>query len=109
MKEWKLTEAQRCLSEVARRAKLCGPQRITGPDGEVFVLCAADYRRLLADSGIPETDPCGEDDAPEGEPMGFVEFMQKSPLAEAMRSGEFPWEWDDETRSWVLPADAVSP
>ena len=108
MKEWTQAEAQRCLGEVVRRAKMCGPQRITGSDGEAFVLSAADYRRLLAESGVPETDLCGDDDAPEGEPVSFLEFMQKSPLAEAMREGEWPWEWDDATRSWVLPGNALS-
>lgn len=95
MKEWKLAEAQRCLGEVVRRAKVCGPQGITGSDGEAFVLSAADYKQLLADAGIPGSDLRGSETAREGEPMGFVEFMQQSPLAEAMAAGEFtPEEWD---------------
>ncbi|HST61190.1 MAG TPA: hypothetical protein VLK84_20980 [Longimicrobium sp.] len=109
MKNWKLAEAQKCLGEVVRHAKMCGPQRITGSDGEAVVLSAADYKRLLADAGLSESDISDRADTPEREPMGFVEFMQKSPLAEAVRAGEFPWEWDDATRRWVLPGDADVP
>ena len=108
MEDVKLAEARECLGEVIRRAQRCGPQRVDGPDGEAVVLSADDFERLLADSGISETDLCGADDVDEGEPVSFLEFMQNSPLAEAMRSGEWPWEWDDATRSWVLPGDAVS-
>lgn len=108
MKNWKLAEAQRCLGEVVRQAERCGPQRVAGPDGDAVVLSAHDFERLLADAGLSESDISDGDDMPEREPMGFVEFMQKSPLAEAARAGEFPWEWDDATRSWVLPGDAVS-
>lgn len=92
MKAWKQAEAQRCLGEVVRRAKLCGPQRMTGPDGEAFVLSAADYKRLLAESDTPESDLCGFGDIPEGEPVSFLEMMQKSPLAEAIRAGDIDLE-----------------
>lgn len=109
MKDGKLAEAQDCLGEVIRRAERLGPQRVEGPDGEVVVLGADDFERLLAGSGISETDLRRDGDALEGEPVSFLEFMQQSPLAEAMRSGDWPWEWDDATRSWVLPGDAVSP
>lgn len=108
MKDWKLAEAQKCLGELVRQAEKCGPQRVTGPDRDAVVLSAHDFERLLADAGLLESDLRDGDDAPEGEPLSFVEFMQKSPLAEAVRAGEFPWEWDDATRSWVLPVDAVS-
>lgn len=115
MKDWKLAEAQRCLGEVVRRAKLCGPQRITGSDGEAFVLSAADYRRLLADADLLEPDlrNCAEER--EGEPVSFLDLMQRSPLAEAIRAGDIDLErypnWprggDDATRPWVLPSDVL--
>jgi prevent-host-death family protein len=92
MKEWKLAEAQRCLGEVVRRAKVCGPQGITGRDGTAVVLSAADYKRLIAESGLAEADFSEDDDAPAGEPMSFLEFMQTSPLAEAIRAGEIDLE-----------------
>lgn len=95
MKDWKLAEAQRCLGEVVRRAKVCGPQRITGPDGDAVVLSARDFERLLADAGIPESDLCGAEGRPGGEPVSFLEFMRNSPLAEMMAAGEIsPDEWD---------------
>ena len=108
MKNWKLAEAQQCLGELVRQAERCAPQRVTGPDGEAVVLSVRDFERLLADGDITESDLCGPDDEAEGAPVSFLEMMQKSPLAEAIRAGEFPWEWDDATRSWVLPGDADS-
>jgi prevent-host-death family protein len=91
MKDWKLAEAQRSLGEVIRRATLCGPQRISGSGGEAVVLSAADYKRLLAESGVPETNLCGAD-VGEGMPVSFLEMMQKSPLAEAIRAGDIDLE-----------------
>ncbi len=91
MKDWKLSDAQRCLGEVLRRAERCGPQRVTGPDGDAFVVSAGDYERLVADSAGPETELCASGDA-EGEPVSFLEFMQRSPLAEAIRAGEIDLE-----------------
>jgi hypothetical protein len=92
MKDWKLAEAQRCLGEVLARAERCGPQRVAGPDGDAVVLSARDFARLLADAGIPESDLRGAEAVPEGEPVSFLEFMQKSPLAEAIRAGEIDLE-----------------
>ena len=77
MKEWKLGEAQQCLVEVVSQAKLCGPQWVGGPEGEAVVLSADDFERLLADSGLSETDLCRDDGALKGEPVSFLEFMQK--------------------------------
>lgn len=91
MKDWKLSEAQRCLGELVRQAERCGPQRVTGPDGDVVVVSAADYERLLADSRGSETDLCASGDT-DGEPVSFLEFMQRSPLAEAIRAGEIDLE-----------------
>lgn len=108
MGDWKLPEAQRCLEEIIRRAESCGPQRVEGAEGGVVVLDGRDFTLLLAEAGLREADLCHGDDIPEAEPMGFAEFMQRSPLAEAVRTGEWPWEWDDATRTWVLPGDALS-
>ena len=95
MKDWEMAEAQQCLGEVLRRAKRSGPQRVAGPDGDAVVLSARDFERLLADAGLSESDVVDSGDMPEREPMGFVEFMQKSPLAAAMAAGEIsPEEWD---------------
>lgn len=95
MKTWKQEEAQQCLSEVIRRARRCGPQRVEGSGEEAVVLSTHDFERLLADAGLLESDLCDCDATPEQEPMGFVEFMRTSPLAEAMAAGEFtPEEWD---------------
>lgn len=95
MKDWKLAEARHRLGEVVRRAKVCGPQRITGSEGAAVVLSVADYKRLLADAGLDDADLCGGGELPEGEPLGFVEFMRASPLAQAMAAGEIsPDEWD---------------
>ena len=91
MKDWTLSEAQQRLDEVVRQAESCGPQRITGSDGDVFVLSADDYERYV----VGFTFPCDEEEVPEGEPMSFVEFMRNSPLAEAMAAGEIDAEeWD---------------
>jgi len=92
MKTWKLEEAQQCLGEVVRRAGRCGPQRVKGPNEEAVVLSAHDFERLLADSDTPGWDLCGFDDVPEGEPVSFLEMMQKSPLAEAIRAGDIDLE-----------------
>lgn len=91
MKTWKLSEAQRCLGELVRQAERCGPQQVTGPDGDVVVVSAADYERLLAGSDGPVPDLCTSGDAG-GEPVSFLEFMQRSPLAEAIRAGEIDLE-----------------
>jgi prevent-host-death family protein len=88
MKTWKLEEAQQCLGEVVRRAARCGPQRVTGPDGDAVVLSATAFDRLLADAGLLESDLSERNDASRGEPVSFLEFMQTSPLAEAIRAGE---------------------
>lgn len=75
MKSETLAEVQECLVEVIRRAERSGPQWVKGPEGQAVVLSADDFERLLADSGILETDLCRDGDAPEGEPVSFLEFM----------------------------------
>jgi hypothetical protein len=95
MKEWTLDDARRCLGEVVRRAERCGPQRVGGPDGNAVVLSEADFKRILADAGLREDELRGPDELSEGEPESFAEFMRRSPLAEAFRTGEItPEEWD---------------
>lgn len=89
MKTWKLSEAQRCLGELVRQAERCGPQRVTGPDGDVVVVSAAESDRLIGGTELQEDGVAGEPS------MSFVEFMRTSPLAEAMAAGEIlPEEWD---------------
>lgn len=90
MNDWTLADAQQRLGEVVRRAERCGPQRVAGPDGEVVVLGADEFRRFVDGAGFSEPD-----EAPCGPVIGFVEFMRTSPLAQAMAAGEFsPEEWD---------------
>src|SRR5688572_13754697 len=90
METWKLTDAQQCLGEVIRRAEFSGPQRVTGPEGDAFVLSALDYERLVTGISLPD-----EEEVSGGEEMSFLEFMRTSPLAEAMAAGEIsPEEWD---------------
>lgn len=89
MKDWKLAEAQRCLGDVLRRAESSGPQRVTSPDGDMVVLGAAEFDRLIGGTELMGDDVAGEPS------MSFVEFMRTSPLAEAMAAGEIlPEEWD---------------
>ena len=102
MKDWKLPEAQRCLDEIVRRAKGCGPRGVMESEGDAVVGRAHDHERFATGFTFPD-----EDQEPGGEPASLVEFMQTSPLADAVRAGEWPWEWDDATRSWVLPGNAV--
>jgi len=70
MKTWKLEDAKNRFSERVRRALARGPQRVTrGGRDAVIVLSAADYERLVA-------------------PVNLVDFLQRSPFAEALRDGE---------------------
>jgi len=82
MNSWKLTEAQRCLETVIHSAISCGPQRITGRDGDVVVVSAGEYGGA----------PCDADPLPYGEPASFLEMMQRSSLAEAIRAGDVDLE-----------------
>ncbi len=70
MRTWKLEDAKNRFSEVVRMALSHGPQRVTrnGRDA-VVVVSAEEYERLAA-------------------PEGLVDFLQRSPLAEALSSGE---------------------
>lgn len=91
METWTIHEAQHRLADIIHQAGSCGPQRVAGPDGDVFVVSADAYRCMAAG----DFDVLEEGSESGGEPMSFVEFMQRSPLAEAMRTGEIdPDEWD---------------
>lgn len=70
MKNWKLEDAKNGFSEVVRRALAHQPQRVTrGGRDAVIVISAEDYAKLTATEDL-------------------VTFLQRSPLAAAMREGE---------------------
>lgn len=93
MKDVRLAEAQQCVGDVLRQARSCGPQRVASPHGDVVVVSAADFDRLIGGTELQEDDVAGEPS------MSFVEFMRTSPLAEAMAAGEIlPEEWDQACR-----------
>lgn len=71
MNTWKLEDAKNRFSEVVRLALSHQPQRVTRNGREsVVVMSAEDYEQLVA-------------------PQDLIEFMQSSPLAEVIASGEF--------------------
>lgn len=74
MHTWKLEDAKNRFSEVVRRAMAHEPQFVTrnGRDA-VVVVSATDYERLTA-------------------PVPLLEFLQDSPLAEAIAAGDFQVE-----------------
>jgi len=82
-RRWKLEDAKNRFSEVVRAAMDRGPQRVTkhGKDA-VVVVAASEYDRL--------TSP----------PENLVDFMRKSPLADALAKGAL-----DLTRSHDLGRD----
>ena len=70
MKTWKLEDAKNGFSEVVRRALAHQPQRVTrGGRDAVIVISAEDYAKLTTTEDL-------------------VTFLQRSPMAEAMRDGE---------------------
>lgn len=74
MRRWKLEDAKNQFSRLVREALSEGPQLVTrsGRDA-VVVVSAAEYDRLV-------------------EPPGLVQFLRESPLAEAMKYGDFDLE-----------------
>lgn len=71
MKTWKLEDAKNRFSEVVRLALAHEPQRVTRNGREaVVILSADDYEQLVA-------------------PQNLIDFLQASPLAEAIAAGEF--------------------
>lgn len=70
MKTWKLEDAKNSFSDVVRRAMAHQPQRVTrGGKDAVVVMSAEDYAKLTATEDL-------------------LTFLQRSPLADAMREGE---------------------
>lgn len=70
MSVWTLEKAKNQLSEVVRRALAHDPQEVKrGRHDAVVVVSKEDYERLVA-------------------PSGLVDFMRRSPLAQAVAHGE---------------------
>src|SRR5829696_6373379 len=105
MKNWKLADADEDLKRIVRQAVHCGPQRVTlDKDLQVVVLSAAEYARLTGESVAGE----GADSRTAGETGLSMFTALRRQLEEAAADGEdayWPWDWDCETREWVLPAD----
>ena len=70
MKTWKLEDAKNRFSEVVRRALAHQPQRVTRGGRDAVVVVSAEDYAVLTFAG------------------DLVEFLQKSPLAEAVKDGE---------------------
>lgn len=103
MKNWKIPYPDKELNQIVRQAFYREPQRVTlNDDIQVIVVSAAEYARLTGETPAQEA-AASETDERRTEASLF-EFMQNSPWAEAVRDGDWPWEWDDETRSWVTRA-----
>jgi antitoxin Phd len=84
MNTWKLEDAKNRFSEVVRLALADQPQRVTRNGREaVVVISAEEYARLA-------------------HPQNLFEFLQSSPLAEAIAAGECDLELD---RATDLPRD----
>ncbi len=74
MQSWKLEDAKNRFSEVVRRALEHGPQLVTRRGREaVVVVSVEEYERLAA-------------------PENLFEFLQRSPLGDALDSGELELE-----------------
>jgi len=71
---WKLEDAKNRFSELVRRARAVGPQVVTkhGRDA-VVVIDVDEYRALTA-------------------PGDLVDFLERSPFADAIRAGELDLE-----------------
>ena len=70
MTKWKLEDAKNRFSEVVRRAHAEGPQMVTRHGRDAAVVLSVEQYRQLA------------------EPGDLVEFLSKSPLADALSTGE---------------------
>ena len=85
MKTWKLEDAKNRFSEVVRRALAHQPQRVTRGGRDAVVVVSAEDYAVLTFAG------------------DLVEFLQKSPLADAVKHGEIALN-----RSRVLARNADS-
>jgi antitoxin Phd len=71
VRRWKLEDAKNQFSRLVREALSEGPQLVTRNGREtVVVVSAAEYEQLVA-------------------PRGLVQFLRDSPLADAMKYGDF--------------------
>lgn len=119
MTSWKVTDAEGEVRD-ALTAAICGrgPQHLLlEGEGEAVVMRADEYVRLvgeIAGETTGGTAPArvreAQCDIPVRTGADLLETMRNSPWAEAVRTGFWPWVWDDDTRDWVLPEEnAVSP
>jgi prevent-host-death family protein len=83
MKTWKLEDAKNSFSEVVRRALAHQPQRVTRGGKDAVVIMSAEDYAVLSFTG------------------DLVEFLRRSPLAEAIKVGEL-----DLTRQRGVARDA---
>jgi antitoxin Phd len=79
MNTWKLEDAKNRFSEVVRLALADQPQRVTRNGREAVVVISADEYARLA------------------HPQNLFEFLQASPLAEAVAAGEFEIDFERAT------------
>lgn len=70
MPSWKLEDAKNRFSELVRRARSEGPQFVTKHGREAAVILDVDDYRRLTQAG------------------SLLDFLQGSPLADALRTGE---------------------
>lgn len=83
MATWKLEDAKNQFSRLVQRARRYGPQVVTRHGREEVVVMAVEEYRRLAGAG-----------------RSVVEFMEQSPLAEALAAGAL-----ELVRSRDLPRD----
>ncbi len=74
MTKWKLEDAKNRFSELVRRARAEGPQVVTRHGRDAVVVLGVDEFRELV------------------EPGNLVDFLVKSPLADALRCGDLQIE-----------------
>jgi hypothetical protein len=108
MKNWKLVDFNEELGEIAAHAHCCGPQRVAvNGDVDVIVLSPAEYARLSGEPLPPLAVDSGTE--PKSALGLFAEIRRIIDEAAGEEDLSWPWDWDCETREWVLPVDhAVS-
>lgn len=108
MKNWKIVDPDEELNRIVRQAFYCGPQCVTLNDEiQVVVISAAEYARLAGEPLPARTAESGTE--PKSALSMFAEVRRMIDEAAGEEDLSWPWDWDCETREWVLPADdAVS-
>ncbi|HEV3050987.1 MAG TPA: hypothetical protein VGX50_11785 [Longimicrobium sp.] len=108
MKNWEIADPDEELNRIVRQAFYRGPQRVTLDDDlQVVVLSAAEYARLIGEPLPVLTAESGTE--PKSALSMFAEVRRMIDEAAGEEDLSWPWDWDCETREWVLPADdAVS-